>query len=82
MPSNLRPNSSRNPFPSAADVLQWLLALATRLLARSLNMPEPLVHHTGVFVYVRVQEVETSIGKKLCPVRLWRLIQAWYRRLP
>jgi hypothetical protein len=81
MSSNLRPNSNQNPFPSAADVLQWLLALATRLLARSLNMPEPLVHHTGVFVYVRVQEVETSLGKKLCPVRLWRRIQAWYRRL-
>jgi hypothetical protein len=76
----MHPNSSQNPFPSVADALQWLLALATLLLARSLNMPEPLVHHTGVFVYVRVQEVETSIGKKLCPVRLWRRIQAWYRR--
>jgi hypothetical protein len=47
------------------------------LLARSLNMPEPLVHNTGMFVYIRVQEVETSIGRKLCPIRLWRRIQAW-----
>jgi hypothetical protein len=77
----MHPNSNQNPFPSAADLMQWLLALATRVLARSLNMPEPLVHHTGVFVYVRVQEVETSIGKKLCPVRLWRRIQVWYRCL-
>jgi hypothetical protein len=64
MHPNLRPNAEQNPFRSDADWLQWLLALATRLVARSLNMPEPLLHHTGVFVYVRVQEVETSIGKK------------------
>ena len=54
--------------------------LATRLLARSLNMPEPLVHDTGVFVYIRVQEVETSIGRKLCPIRLWRRAQIWLSR--
>ena len=70
-------NSGQNPVPSAADLAMWLLNLATRLLARSLNMPEPLVHDTGLFVYIRVQEVETSIGRKLCPVRLWRRIQAW-----
>ena len=40
-----------------------MLNLATRLLARILNMPEPLVHNTGVFVFVHVQAVETSIGK-------------------
>ena len=33
---------------SAAGMIPWLLNLATRLLARSLNMPEPLVHTTGV----------------------------------
>ena len=71
---------SQNPFPSAADLAVWLLNLATRLLARALNMPEPLVHDTGMFVYIRVQEVETSIGRKLCPVRLWRRLQAWLNR--
>ena len=76
----MRPNSSQNPFPSLADSALWLLNLATRLLARSLNMPEPLVHDTGMFVYIRVQEVETSIGRKLCPVRLWRRLQAWCNR--
>ena len=75
----MRPNSSPNPLPFAADLAQWLLNLATRLLARSLNMPEPLVHDTGMFVYIRVQEVETSFGRKLCPIRLWRRIQAWLR---
>jgi hypothetical protein len=75
----MRPTTKQTPFRTA-ELLAWLLNLATRLVARSLNMPEPLVHDTGVFVYVRVQEVETSIGRKLCPVRLWRLVQAWCRR--
>ena len=75
-------NSRQNPFPSAADLAMWLLNLATRLLARVLNMPEPLVHHTGMFVYIRVQEVETSIGRRLCPVRLWRRVQSWCGRSP
>jgi len=73
----MQPNSGQNPFPSAAELSTWVVGLATRLLARSLNMPEPLVHDTGMFVYIRVQEVETSIGRKLCPIRLWRRIQAW-----
>jgi len=60
----------------------WLLNLATRLLARAFNMPEPLVHDTGMFVYIRVQEVETSIGRRLCPVRLWRRVQSWCGRSP
>ena len=76
-----RPNNA--PFAAA---MSWMLHLATRLttrfLAHSLNMPEPLVHHTGMFVYIRVQEVETSIGRRLCPVRLWRRIQAWCSRSP
>ena len=75
-------DSRPSPFPSAAELAMWLLNLAARLLARSLNMPEPLVHHTGMFVYIRVQEVETSIGRTLCPVRLWRRVRAWRSRSP
>lgn len=75
-------NSEQSPFPSAADLAMWLLNLTARLLARALDMPEPLVHHTGMFVYIRVQEVETSIGRKLCPVRLWRRVQTWCNRSP
>ena len=71
-----RPNNSL--FASA---LPWLLDLATRLatrfLAHSLNMPEPLVHTTGVFVFAQVQAVETSIGRTLCPIRLWRALENW-----
>src|ERR1700744_5003788 len=76
----MRPNSNQSPYPSTADALSWMLNLATRLLARVLNMPEPLVYHTGVFVYVRVQEVETRVGRSLCPVRLWRRFRALSRQ--
>ena len=58
----------------------WLLNLATRLLARSLNMPEPLVRDTGVFMFAQVQAVENSFGRALCPVRLWRQIRDWFSR--
>jgi len=80
MPTHSRPNAS----PSAAEIvpwllLNWLLNLATRLLARSLNMPEPLLHTTGAFVFAHVQAVETSIGRTLCPVRLWRQFRDWRR---
>jgi hypothetical protein len=61
---------------SAAAMIPWLLNLATRLLARALNMPEPLLHSTGAFVFAQVQAVESSIGRSLCPVRLWRRIRA------
>jgi hypothetical protein len=63
---------------SAAAMIPWLLNLATRLLARALNMPEPLVHSTGAFVFARLQAVENSVGRSLCPIRLWRRTRAWF----
>jgi hypothetical protein len=64
-----RPNS----FSIAASVIPWMLNLATRLVARILNMPEPLVHNTGVFLFVHVQAVETSVGRRLLrQLRSWR----------
>ena len=65
---------------SRPAMIPWLLNLATRLLARSLNMPEPLLHDTGVFVFAQVQEIENSVGRTLCPVRLLRRLQARFRR--
>jgi hypothetical protein len=65
---------------STATAISWLLNLATRMLASSLNMPEPLVHSTGVFVYARVQAAEHRAAKTLCPVRLRRLLQALFRQ--
>ena len=42
-------------FRFAAAAIPWTLNLATWLVARSLNMPEPVVHHTGAFVVAQVQ---------------------------
>ena len=65
--------SRPNTFSIATSVIPWMLNLATRVLARILNMPEPLVHNTGVFVFVHVQAVEISIGNRLLrQLRSWR----------
>jgi hypothetical protein len=53
--------------------------LATWLLARSLNMPQP-VHDTGVFVFVQVQTIENRVGKALCPMRLMRQLRSLLQR--
>jgi hypothetical protein len=71
---------SRSTTTATATAIAWMLNLATRMLARSLNMPEPLVHNTGAFVYAQVQAVEHRAAKTLCPVRLLRLLQALFRR--
>jgi hypothetical protein len=55
-----------------AGLLPWLVTLLTWLLARSLNMPEALVHATYVFVFAQVRIVETSVGKSLCSTGLVR----------
>jgi hypothetical protein len=63
-----------------STALAWVLNLATRMLASSLNMPEPLVHNTGMFVYARVQAAEHRAAKTLCPIRLKRLLKALFRQ--
>ena len=75
----MNPLSRPSTF-SAAGMTSWMLHLATRLLARALNMPEPLVHTTGAFVFAQVQAVETKAAKRLCPVRLLRQFQNLLRR--
>ena len=72
--------SRSSSSPAAAGMIPWLLNLATRLLARSLNMPEPLVRTTGELVFADVAAVETRVGKTLCPVRLLRRIQSRLRQ--
>ncbi|MEA2867312.1 MAG: hypothetical protein QOE39_2027 [Bradyrhizobium sp.] len=76
----MRTPSRSSTAPSATGMIPWLLNLATRMLARSLNMPEPVVHNTGVFVFAQVQAVENSVGRTLCPIRLLRQLQSWWRR--
>jgi hypothetical protein len=73
---------SRSSTFSLAGIIPWLLNLATRMLARILNMPEPLVHNTGVFVFAHVQTIENSVGKTLCPTRLLRQLRNRNRRRP
>jgi hypothetical protein len=63
-------------LPAAAELLPWLLNLATWFLARALNMPQPLVHATSLFVFMQAQAFENSFLKALCPKRLKRRLLA------
>jgi hypothetical protein len=65
---------------ATSAAISWLLNLATRILANSLNMPEPLVHSTGIFVYAQVQAVEHRAARTLCPVSLLRRLRGMGRR--
>ena len=67
-------------FRLAAAAIPWMLNLATWLLARSLNMPEPVVHDTGVFVFAQVQTIENRVGRALCPKRLVRRLRSLLQR--
>jgi len=67
-------------FRFAAAAIPWTLNLATGLAARSLNMPEPVVHDTGAFVFAQVQTIEDRIGKALCPKRLVRRLRSLLQR--
>jgi hypothetical protein len=58
-------------------MMPWMLGLTTRLLARIFNIPESLVRTTAVFVFARVQTIENSVGKMICPVNLLRQFQSW-----
>jgi hypothetical protein len=71
---------SRPGTLSAAALLPWMLKLATRLLASSLNMPEPLLHTTGVFMFAHVQTIENRVGRTLCPIRLLRQFRTWFHQ--
>jgi hypothetical protein len=67
-------------YRSVADhFLPWATTLVTRMLARSLNVPEPLVHSTGDYVVAQVTAFEHSVGRSICPFRLARLLRAWWR---
>jgi hypothetical protein len=66
-------------FRFAAALIRWTLNLATWLAARSLNMPEPVVHDTGVFVFVQVQTIENKLFRALCLRRLLRQLRSLLR---
>ena len=75
MTTQPRPNA-----PPSATAMSWILHLATRMLASSLNLPEPLVHSSGVLLFAQVQAAETRAAKSLCPFRLLRQLRAWLRK--
>jgi hypothetical protein len=54
-------------------LIPWVLKLASRMLARGLDVPEPMLHHTGMFVFARVAAFEGSIGRSLGAGNLLRL---------
>jgi len=66
-------------FRFAAALIHWALSLVTWLAARSLNMPEPVVHDAGVFVFVQVQTIENRLFKAFCPRRLLRQLRSLLR---
>ena len=67
-------------FRLATAAIPWVVNLATWLVARSLNMPQPVVHDAGMFMFVRVQTIENRVGKALCPGRLTRQFRSLLRR--
>jgi len=67
-------------FRLVAAVVPWVVNLATWSVARTLNMPQPLVHDTSVFVFVQVQTIENRIGKAFCPMRLVRHFRSLLQR--
>jgi hypothetical protein len=50
--------------PTLPAILQWLFDLATWLIARSLQMPEPLLQSAGVFVFAQAQAFETVLANR------------------
>ena len=73
-------NPLHNPLRPAA-IAEWAINLATWLVARSLNMPQPLVHSAGAHVYAQVAAAETRAAKTLCPIMMARRLRAWLRNL-
>jgi hypothetical protein len=59
-------------YSALSSAGMWMLNLATPLLARALNMPEPLLHTTSALVFAQLQATEARAAKSLCPLRLLR----------
>jgi hypothetical protein len=68
-------------LPTIVAAATWLLNIASFIVARALNMPQPLVLSAGIVVFAHVQAVETSLGRSLCPRRLARQLRALWRAI-
>ena len=77
-------------FRLVAAVVPWVVNLATWLLARTLNMPQPSsvdrsssngrFRRGRVLVFVQVQTIENRVGKALSPMRLMRQLRSLLQR--
>jgi hypothetical protein len=63
---------------SSTVLVQGLLDLATWVLARTLQIPEPMVHAAAIVLLLRAQAIENlfenGLTKNLCPIRLLRAL--------
>jgi len=71
-------NTLFKTLASSTGLVQRLIDFSTWLLARTLQMPEPMVHAVALFLFVQVQAIENDLskngpGKNLCPIRLARV---------
>jgi hypothetical protein len=66
-------------LPTVAELLIWPQNLVIWLLAQTLNLPTPLVQAASLFMFLKVQSLEDSVGPSLCPLRLMRRLIAWLR---
>lgn len=65
----------------AEVVAPEVLRLITLVLLRQLDLPAPLLHTTSIYVFARMQALETSVGKRLGRLRLAGRIGGWLRRI-
>lgn len=56
--------------PVTIQLVRWCGTLAARMLASSLNLPEPLVRNTGTFAIAYIEAVERR-ATWVCPMKLW-----------
>ncbi len=68
-------------LPVLSSIASWLLEIASQILARALNVPQPLVLSAGMVVFAHVEAIEASVGKSLCPRRLAHRLRALWRGL-
>jgi hypothetical protein len=64
---------------SSTGLIQCLLDLTTWLLARMLQMPEPMVHAAALFLLLRLQAIENEVGNGFYPIRLLRALLSRHR---
>ena len=63
------------PLSAPSPLIPWLVHLAT-WLARSLNMPQPIVHDTGMFVFAQVLCGRDESWQGAVPVPAGRELQS------